>query len=216
MSENNFKEWYNSSQTKPMSEKQQKIVDAAIEIFSEKGFSATSTSEIAKKAGVAEGTIFRHYSTKKNLLLSIVMPAMTNYIAPFLTKSFVAEVFQQEHSSYEGFIRTILQNRYDFVKEHLSVLKIFAQEVFYHDELQDQFKETFTEEVYPKFLDVIVHFQEKGDIIDVSPQIVLRMTMTTLIGFIISRFIVLPNNDWDDDLEMEKTIHILISGLKKR
>ncbi|MDP4171296.1 MAG: helix-turn-helix domain-containing protein, partial [Bacillota bacterium] len=37
-----------------LTEKQKKIIVAAIESFSEKGFAATSTSEIAKKAGVAE------------------------------------------------------------------------------------------------------------------------------------------------------------------
>lgn len=49
-----------------MTDKQIKIVQAAVEIFSEKGFAGSSTSEIAQKAGVAEGTIFRHYKTKKS------------------------------------------------------------------------------------------------------------------------------------------------------
>lgn len=48
-----------------MTPKQISILEAAIEIFSDKGFSAASTSEIAQKAGVAEGTIFRYYKTKK-------------------------------------------------------------------------------------------------------------------------------------------------------
>ena len=55
-----------------LTEKQKKIIVSAIQSFAEKGYSATSTSEIAKKAGVAEGTIFRHYKTKKDLLLAIV------------------------------------------------------------------------------------------------------------------------------------------------
>ncbi|EAE3666281.1 TetR/AcrR family transcriptional regulator, partial [Listeria monocytogenes] len=48
-----------------MSEKQRRIVAASIELFAEKGYAGTSTNEIAKKAGVAEGTIFRHYKKKK-------------------------------------------------------------------------------------------------------------------------------------------------------
>jgi AcrR family transcriptional regulator len=44
---------------------QKKIIDAAIKVFSEKGFEGATTSEIAQEAGVAEGTIFRHFSTKK-------------------------------------------------------------------------------------------------------------------------------------------------------
>ena len=54
-----------------MTEKQINILSAAIELFSEKGYEATATSEIAKKAKVAEGTIFRYYKTKKELLFAI-------------------------------------------------------------------------------------------------------------------------------------------------
>lgn len=65
-----------------MTQKQFKIIEAAIEVFAEKGYAGSSTSEIAQKAGVAEGTIFRHYKTKKDLLLSIVSPMMSKLIAP--------------------------------------------------------------------------------------------------------------------------------------
>ncbi|MDP4107839.1 MAG: helix-turn-helix domain-containing protein, partial [Bacillota bacterium] len=44
-----------------MTEKQQKIVETAIQMFADKGYASTSTAEIAKAAGVAEGTIFRHF-----------------------------------------------------------------------------------------------------------------------------------------------------------
>lgn len=53
------------SQEEKMTPKQIAILEAAIEIFSDKGYSAAATSEIAQKAGVAEGTIFRYYKTKR-------------------------------------------------------------------------------------------------------------------------------------------------------
>ncbi|EAD5296161.1 helix-turn-helix transcriptional regulator, partial [Listeria monocytogenes] len=67
-----------------MSEKQRRIVAASIELFAEKGYAGTSTNEIAKKAGVAEGTIFRHYKTKKDLLMAITMPTLIGGVIPFL------------------------------------------------------------------------------------------------------------------------------------
>lgn len=82
-----------------LSEKQVKIIQAAIESFSEKGYAATSTSEIAMKAGVAEGTIFRHYKTKKVLLMSILLPTLSKVIAPFFMKSFVKDVFDNKFQS---------------------------------------------------------------------------------------------------------------------
>ncbi len=47
-----------------------RILEAAVDMFGEKGYASTSTSEIAKRAGVAEGTIFRYYKTKKRFITS--------------------------------------------------------------------------------------------------------------------------------------------------
>jgi AcrR family transcriptional regulator len=51
-----------------LSEKEKLILKAACETFSEKGYNATSTKEIAKMAGVSEGTIFRYFKTKNHIL----------------------------------------------------------------------------------------------------------------------------------------------------
>lgn len=51
-------------------ERPAEILTAAIDVFFEKGFAASTLDEIARKAGVAKGTILFHYGTKKNLLLA--------------------------------------------------------------------------------------------------------------------------------------------------
>lgn len=56
---------------------QKKIIDAAIKVFSEKGFEGATTSEIAQEAGVAEGTIFR-YSGKLTALSLISLRKPTS------------------------------------------------------------------------------------------------------------------------------------------
>lgn len=58
-----------------MTDKQQKIVDAACELFSAEGFDAVATSKIAKHAGVSEGLIFRHFENKKGLLNALMLDA---------------------------------------------------------------------------------------------------------------------------------------------
>jgi AcrR family transcriptional regulator len=47
-------------------------LEVALELFSEKDFKATSTAVIAKKAGVSEGLIFRHFVNKKGLLDTLI------------------------------------------------------------------------------------------------------------------------------------------------
>ncbi|SFA48309.1 transcriptional regulator, TetR family [Parageobacillus thermantarcticus] len=199
-----------------LSEKQIKILQAAIEMFAEKGYAATSTSEIAKRAGVAEGTIFRHYKTKKDLLLAIVTPTLFKSVAPFLAKEFVKEVFESQYQSYEDFIRALLRNRYQFVKKYLPAIRVFWQEIAFHAEIKEQFQRIFTTHVYQKFKQIVEHFQEKGELTAIPVDSVIRMTITTIAGFLLTRFIVLPDYDWDDEAEMERTVQFLMHGLSKK
>jgi AcrR family transcriptional regulator len=55
-----------------MTDKKESILIAALELFSKEGFKATSTSKVAKAAGVSEGLIFRHFGNKDGLLKAIL------------------------------------------------------------------------------------------------------------------------------------------------
>lgn len=48
------------------------IEAAARNVFAQKGYTATSMAEIAAKAGIAEGTIYRYYENKRVLLLAVL------------------------------------------------------------------------------------------------------------------------------------------------
>lgn len=54
-----------------MTDKKEKILNAALELFANDGYNATPTSKIAKAAGVSEGLIFRHFDNKKGLLKAL-------------------------------------------------------------------------------------------------------------------------------------------------
>ncbi len=58
-----------------MTDKQQNILNIALDLFANEGFAATSTSKIAKAAGVSEALIFRHFQNKKGLLEAIIKEA---------------------------------------------------------------------------------------------------------------------------------------------
>ncbi len=51
--------------------RKQSILEAAIEVFSKGGFRNSTISEIAKRANVAEGTIYKYYKNKEDLFFSI-------------------------------------------------------------------------------------------------------------------------------------------------
>lgn len=58
-----------------MTNKKEKILTTALELFANEGVNATSTNKIAKNAGVSEGLIFRHFNNKKGLLNAILKDA---------------------------------------------------------------------------------------------------------------------------------------------
>ena len=50
----------------------QAILDAAQQVFSERGFHGARVEEIARAAGVAKGTVFLHFKDKAGLLLALI------------------------------------------------------------------------------------------------------------------------------------------------
>ena len=198
-----------------MTDKQLKIVQAAIETFSQKGFAGSSTSEIAQKAGVAEGTIFRHYKTKKELLLSIVAPIMTKLIAPFALKDFT-KVLEADYPEVEDFLRAVIRNRMDFARNHFPIIKIFLHEIPFQAELQQHFKEIIAKQVYDRACKVVKHFQAEGKLIDLPAPTTIRLVATTTIGLILARFLFLSEAAWNDDVEIEHTVEFIMHGLAPR
>jgi AcrR family transcriptional regulator len=59
----------------------QKILAAALELFREKGLEGTTTREISKRAGIAEGTLFNYFKTKEDLALYFFQKETDDLIA---------------------------------------------------------------------------------------------------------------------------------------
>ncbi|MED3994640.1 TetR/AcrR family transcriptional regulator [Peribacillus frigoritolerans] len=48
------------------------LIDAALVVFSKKGFTASTTKDIAKEAGVTDGLIYHYFKTKEDLLWAVI------------------------------------------------------------------------------------------------------------------------------------------------
>lgn len=197
-----------------MTEKQARIFEAAIEVFAEKGYSGSSTSEIAQRAGVAEGTIFRHYKTKKDLLISIVTPAMVRMLAPFVIREF-RDVLNTDYERFDQFLRALIENRILFLQQNRSLIKIIVQEIPFHPDLQEQFQKLVFAQVKVHFEKVIDKFKAEGKINDLPTMTVLRLSASTILGYLLARSFMSDKEGsaWDDELEREATINFLMKGL---
>ncbi|MBY7143217.1 TetR/AcrR family transcriptional regulator [Virgibacillus sp. NKC19-3] len=63
--------------TKP---KYNQIIEAAVEVIAENGYHASQVSKIAKKAGVADGTIYLYFKNKEDILVSVFEEKMGQFI----------------------------------------------------------------------------------------------------------------------------------------
>jgi AcrR family transcriptional regulator len=200
---------------KKKTDKHAKILEAAIEIFSEKGFAATSTSEIAQKAGVAEGTIFRHYKTKKDLLLSIAGPIATKLVAPFIMRDF-AKLLDLPYSQADEFYRAVARDRIAFARKNIKLIRILVHEVPFQPELMEQIKTLLTNVVVARFERVIKHFQEQGQLIEAPPWRIMRSAASIFIGMIIFHVFLMPEFPFDEEEEIDRTLDILMHGIARR
>lgn len=198
-----------------LTEKQKKIIIAAIQAFAEKGYASTSTSEIAKNAGVAEGTIFRHYKTKKELLISIVSPMMKRFVAPFVIKD-MEKVLNHNYETFEEFLRAMIDNRIAFVEKNMLLFKILIQEIPFQPELKELFKEHIGIKVIERFTKVIKHYQEKGQLVDLPPSTVIRVVASTMFGYIVARNLLLSELEWDDKSEIDHMIQFILHGISAK
>ena len=191
--------------------KQKKIIEVAITSFAEKGYSNTSTSEIAKKAGVAEGTIFKHYGTKENLLLSIMVPFLKDFF-PTMANELFGELMNDE-CSFEEFLRAFLTNRNAFLLKNREIFQVFIKEMFYKEELRNELLPYALEIGSHHFVKVIELFKQRGEIKDIPNEVILKMLITVIGGMFISNFILLNKHSISEN-EIEEVILFIRNGLR--
>jgi len=62
-------------------DKRRRILDAAVSVFARKGYFAARVTDIAKKAGVADGTIYLYFRNKEDILVRLFDEVMSEHVA---------------------------------------------------------------------------------------------------------------------------------------
>jgi AcrR family transcriptional regulator len=136
---------------KDTGDREQEILEAAIKVFSDKGFDGSTTSEIAKTAGIAEGTIFRYFKTKKDILRKIIIKLMDT-ISSLIIVEPVAKIIEANKDKDEReLLFLILKDRLKLVDKNLSVIKIVLSELLIRKEL----REAWGDKVVSKIKDIV-------------------------------------------------------------
>jgi AcrR family transcriptional regulator len=95
-----------SNRTKRAAERRAAIVDAAMEEFIARGFAATRLDDIAKRAGVAKGTIYLHFKDKESMFEELIRTALVPLIGRLHAPP---PIGGSVRDAIEGFARTFIQ-----------------------------------------------------------------------------------------------------------
>lgn len=190
------------------------IDDAAISLFSEKGFANTSTKEIAIKANVAEGTIFKHYKTKDNLLLNILLKFI-KVLIPVMKKDIAKKLGSQLFETIDDFLRYFIKDRIEFVKDNQEILRIFVKELIYNDSLRQNLMAGFSKDVIEVFYGYYDGFKAKGQLKDIPNGVLINKMLKIILADVVWVF-VLSDGYKTVDLEAwtEMMIEQFLSGIR--
>jgi AcrR family transcriptional regulator len=119
----------------------EKILEAALILFSKKGFLGAATKEIAAEAGVAEVTLFRHFSTKDALLEETLTSYMflptLKEIMPSVSKLPYEEALSEMARKYieiltlrRDFIRILHSERHLYSEKILKTYRSMVNDIF--------------------------------------------------------------------------------------
>lgn len=196
-----------------ITKRQWQIINAATKIFAEKGFEGARTSEIAKEADVAEGTIFRYYKTKKDILMGLVLPLIIKFFRPLILKSAEQIVQNEEDKPIEEVLQSLFLDRLDLIENNLPLVKTVFIESSYHPELLNIVQNEIGAKVIP-FISAFIEDNIKNDNFrEIDPLVITRTLMSLLMGYIVFTNIF-PETfkiESDED-EIKKIIDIFLHG----
>ncbi len=110
----------------------ERIVAEARSLFAEKGYDGATIAEIAKRAGVAEGTIYRHFDDKMALLMACVEPVVEEAFEEWLE-----DVVKER--DLRSLVRKILEYHLRIYEKHRDMLNILFTESLHRPEVADVF-----------------------------------------------------------------------------
>ena len=116
-------------------DKQEHIINAALNIFGRNGYKKASFAEIAEEAGIAKGMINYYFGSKKNLYLYLVE------MCGRITLEGMRGKYDEKVTDFFDNLKMMIRIKTDFMKEHPAILS-FMSSLHYEtsEEVRDEIK----------------------------------------------------------------------------
>jgi AcrR family transcriptional regulator len=167
-------------------ETQARILQAAKKLFARRGYDGTTTRDLAHEAGVAEGTLFRHFENKKAILVEVATQGWVEILTDLLTEL-------SEMGSYKA-IAQVMRRRMMNLHQNADMMRVCFMEAQFHPDLRERIQN----DVIVKMTDVAEAFfqtaMDQGIYRRMNPRTVAQvfLGMFTVAGF--SQDTIMPEN----------------------
>jgi AcrR family transcriptional regulator len=153
------------------------ILDAALLVFSRRGFDRATVPDIAREAGVAVGTIYNYYQNKRDLLVAIT----NKYVIEPFTK--IAKNPPEKDDI--AYMAAIMENRLNLGLEGVEKFLPLLSEIQRDPELRRSYAEQALWPVMSMMEKYVASRVEEGAFRDINPAIVTRAVGGMVIGFML-------------------------------
>jgi AcrR family transcriptional regulator len=170
------------------------ILDAAAKVFAEKGFHPTTIKEIAREAGVADGTIYNYFENKTALLLGILdrmkQTALQNAI-----------LLDPTEVDFRGFMRAYLQQPLMALRaDNFALFRVVMSEIMVNQELRDVYRQKILEPTLTLAEPLFERWVEEQVIKPVDIKLMMRVLSGVVLGLMIEHIMGDPTLEsrWDE------------------
>jgi len=155
-------------------ERRAAILDAAIETFAQRGFHHARVSDVARQAGVADGTIYLYFKSKDDLLISLFEEKMEEIV-----QTFRAEV--NLHESSQDRLRCFIELHLKMVAERPSLAEVMTVELRQSSKFMREYKAPQFSAYLTLLGEIIFYGQQRGEISSTfDPSLIRRIIFGAL------------------------------------
>lgn len=185
-----------------------KILEAAIVLMSERGYSQVSVKEIAECASVSEMTVFRHFETKMGILQALIQKY--SYV-PFFEQFFSEKLSGDVEKDLTQIANTYLS----FMEKNKAIFLIAIQERGTLPQLSELISDENTKQLQHLIANYFEQLIEEGKIKKVDPKGQAIVFLSTLFGFFVSLTISEQHFlQGQQQLFIRNTVDTFINGIK--
>ncbi len=137
--------------TKKHVDKREKILYAAVRVFAKYGFYNSTVSQIAREAGVADGTIYIYFKSKDDILIQVFEEAMSVIL------STLEEKFKGVTDPVEK-LKIYIKNHFELATNYPDLAEVIQVEL----RQSAKFMKEYKNEPFRKYLSIIKEIIEEG------------------------------------------------------